>query len=507
MSMEECCDSGCTPCVLDPADGVPDLANLIGGEFLPSSCDHWINDISPATGGRIARIPCSDHNDVDAAVAAAVAAAPGWATTPATVRADWLDRIGDALEERFEEIARLETMDTGKPLSLARAVDATRSVTNLRFFADLLRKRLENPERYPMDDAMNTVIDRPIGVCALITPWNLPLYLLTWKVAPALAMGNAVVCKPSELTPLTADLLARTITDVGLPHGVFNLVHGTGEHVGAPLVSHPDIGAVSFTGGTATGAVVAAAAAPAFKKTSLELGGKNASIVLADCDLESTVPEVVRAGFLNQGQVCLCGSRILVDREIMSEFRNRFVAAVESMRVGDPSDEGSDLGALISADHLAKVRGYIELAIDEGGTILTGGNTPPHMADPESEWCDGNWLSPTVIDGLSPDSRCATEEIFGPIVTLHPFDDEDEAIAIANGTEYGLAASIWTGDEDRGAALAARLETGMVWINCWLHRDLRVPFGGVRASGVGREGGNRSLDFFSEAQNICVKRP
>ncbi len=491
----------------DDPDGseVSHLANHIGGVFRPADCGHWIDDFSPATGQLIARIPCSDDDDVDAAVSAASAAGHEWATTSVEQRADWLERIADALETRFDEIAALESLDTGKPVSLARAIDATRSVTNFRFFADLVRQRAAEPERYEMADASNLVIDKPVGVCALVTPWNLPLYLLSWKVAPALAMGNTVVCKPSELTPLTADLLARTIHSVGLPVGVFNLVHGNGQHAGAPLVEHPGVSAVSFTGGTVTGAVVAAAAAPSFKKISLELGGKNSSIVFADCDLEATIPGVVRAGFMNQGQVCLSGSRILVEESLYEEFRDRLVAAVEAMVIGDPTDESTELGALISAAHLAKVSGYIDLARQEGGTILTGGEVPAHAATADSAFAAGYWLRPAVIEGLSTDSRCSTEEIFGPVVTLHPFASEEEAVTIANNTEHGLAGSVWTSDLERGARVAAALETGMVWVNCWLHRDLRVPFGGVKSSGVGREGGMRSLAFFSEPLNLCIK--
>ena len=351
-----------------------------------------------------------------------------------------------------------------------------------------------------MASATNYVVHKPVGVGALITPWNLPLYLLSWKVAPAIGMGNTVVCKPSELTPMTADLLMQVIDEVGLPAGVVNLVHGDGVGAGAPLVAHSDVDLVSFTGGTSTGEKVAASAAPAFKKLSLELGGKNASVVFADCDMESTVAGVVRAGFLNQGQVCLCGSRVLIEDSIYDEFRDRFIDAVEAMRVGDPSDEATDLGALISGQHLEKVQSYVELAKQEGGNLLTGG--APCMP---AEFEHGNWMGPTVIEGLSPDSRCSTEEIFGPVVTLHPFSSEDEAVAIANNTRYGLAGSVWTGDLEKGKRVSKAIETGMVWVNTWLHRDLRVPFGGVKDSGVGREGGKWSLGFFSEAMNVCVK--
>jgi len=475
-----------------------DLRNYIGGQFLTHSGGQWMDNSEPATGSQICRIPLSDASDVDAAVGAARAAQPAWGSLSHSERADWLDRIADALEARYEEIAALESRDTGKPISLARTVDAHRSVSNFRFFAGILREH--EGDVFEMASATNYVVNKPVGVGALITPWNLPLYLLSWKVAPAIGMGNTVVCKPSELTPLTADLMMRVIDEVGLPAGVVNLVHGDGVGAGAPLVAHSDVDLVSFTGGTSTGEKVAASAAPAFKKLSLELGGKNASIVFADCDMDSTVAGVVRAGFLNQGQVCLCGSRVLVEDSVYAEFRDRFVDAVEAMRIGDPSDESTDLGALISEDHLAKVQGYVELAKQEGGTLLTGG-TPCLPSGFEG----GNWMAPTVIEGLSPDSRCSTEEIFGPVVTLHPFGNEDEAVTIANNTRYGLAGSVWTSDLDKGRKVSEAIDTGMVWVNTWLHRDLRVPFGGVKDSGVGREGGEWSLGFFSEAMNVCVK--
>ena len=475
-----------------------DLRNYIGGQFLTHSGGQWIDNPEPATGSHICRIPLSDASDVDAAVDAARVAQPAWGALSHSERADWLDRIADGLETRYEEIAALESRDTGKPISLARTVDAHRSVLNFRFFAGILREHEEDV--FEMASATNYVVNKPVGVGALITPWNLPLYLLSWKVAPAIGMGNTVVCKPSELTPMTADLMMRVIDEVGLPAGVVNLVHGDGAGAGAPLVAHSDVDLVSFTGGTSTGEKVAASAAPAFKKLSLELGGKNASIVFADCDMDSTVAGVVRAGFLNQGQVCLCGSRVLVEDSVYAEFRDRFVDAVEAMRIGDPSDESTDLGALISEDHLAKVQGYVELAKQEGGTLLTGG-TPCLPSGFEG----GNWMAPTVIEGLSPDSRCSTEEIFGPVVTLHPFGSEDEAVAIANNTRYGLAGSVWTSDLDKGRRVSEAIDTGMVWVNTWLHRDLRVPFGGVKDSGVGREGGKWSLGFFSEAMNVCVK--
>ncbi|MBE46000.1 MAG: 2-hydroxymuconic semialdehyde dehydrogenase [Euryarchaeota archaeon] len=475
------------------------VRNYIGGSFVDGKSESWFDVLEPSTGKLFAKAVLSGKEDVDSAVIAAKGALPGWSSLEMKERARWLDMIADGLEEVFEEIAELESRDTGKPISLARSVDASRSVANFRFFAGLLLE--QETEFFQMEDATNYVVNKPVGVGALITPWNLPLYLLSWKVAPAIGMGNTVVCKPSELTPMTADLLMRVIDGVGLPPGVINLVHGEGAGAGEPLVSHPDVDLVSFTGGTSTGEKVAASAAPMFKKISLELGGKNASIVFADCNMESTVEGVVRSGFLNQGQVCLCGSRILVEDGIYDEFERRFVESVEKMTIGDPLDESSDLGALISPEHLEKVRSYIDLAKEEGGTILTGGT--PCLP---SRFDGGNWISPTVIGGLEYDSRCATEEIFGPVVSLHRFDSEEEAIEIANCTRYGLAGSVWTEDLEKGKRVSERIDSGMIWINTWLHRDLRVPFGGVKDSGVGREGGRWSLGFFSEAMNICVKQ-
>lgn len=475
-----------------------DLMNYIGGKFERATGGEWLEVKEPATGEVFARVPLSSTPDVDSAVLAARNAQAAWGQLAHSKRAEWLDLIADGLESRYDDIASLESRDTGKPISLARAVDAQRSVANFRFFAEAIRDH--EGEVFEMADATNFVSHRPVGVGALITPWNLPLYLLSWKVAPAIGMGNTVVCKPSEMTPMTANLLMEVIDDVGLPDGVVNLVHGDGSGAGSSLVSHGDVDLVSFTGGTSTGSKVAEAAAPQFKKLSLELGGKNSSIVLDDCDMDSTIKGVVRSGFMNQGQVCLCGSRVLVQEGVYEEFLGRFIEEVESMRIGDPSDEETDLGALISAEHLRKVEGYIELAKEEGGTILTGGY--PRLPE---KFSNGNWIAPTVISGLGVDSRCSTEEIFGPVVSIHRFSDDSEAIEIANNTRYGLAGSVWTSDVGRGRMIADSIHTGMVWINTWLHRDLRVPFGGVGDSGVGREGGKWSLGFFSEATNVCVK--
>jgi aminomuconate-semialdehyde/2-hydroxymuconate-6-semialdehyde dehydrogenase len=475
------------------------VRNLIGGKPFPALDIRTIEDSNPATGEPIAKIPRSSKADVEDAVAAAKKALPSWSATPLAERCRILDRIADLLERDLEDLAKLESLDTGKPVALARRMDAARAVQNFRFFADFARKWKDAPS--PMQGHANRTHRRPLGVVGLITPWNLPLYLLTWKLAPAIAMGNTVVAKPSELTPLTADALGRIVTEAGLPPGVFNLVHGLGAEPGQALTEHPDVKAISFTGGTATGKVVAATAAPMFKKVSLELGGKNPSVVFADCDMDLAVAGVADAAFRNQGQICLCGSRILVEASIAAEFTKRLVAQATTMRIGDPADEATQLGALITPAHREKVEGYIELAKKEGGTILCGGQRP----DLRPPFASGSFLQPTVITGLTQSSRCVQEEIFGPVATIQTFKTETEAVELANGVPYGLAASVWTQDKAKADRVAEALECGMVWVNCWLVRDLRVPFGGMKASGVGREGGQWSLEFFSEARNICVR--
>ena len=453
------------------------VENLVGGRFVTP--DEFFDDISPLDNSVIAKIPRTKN--VDDAVNAAKEALPIWSELTIEERCLWLDKIANALESQSEEVARLESLDTGKPYSVALNVDANRSVNNFRFFAEFGRSL--KSETFEMADATNYVIRKPIGVVGLISPWNLPLYLLSWKIAPALLMGNTIIAKPSEITPLTAHFLGRICTEIGLPDGVLNIVNGYGPEVGQAIVEHPEIKAISFTGGTATGKIVAATAAPMFKKLSLELGGKNASIVLQDADLDLAVPGVLRASFLNSGQICLCGSRVLVHSSIYDEFMARYLHELQDF----------EIGPVISEEHRSKVMSYIELAKQEGGEILAGGNIPDKA---------GAWIDATVISGLSHTSRTATEEIFGPVVTVHSFETEQEAIEMANSTQYGLAGSVWS--KSRGRQVAEKIESGMVWVNTWLHRDLRVPFGGVKDSGVGREGGLWSIGFFSEAVNICV---
>jgi aminomuconate-semialdehyde/2-hydroxymuconate-6-semialdehyde dehydrogenase len=477
------------------------LSNFINGRFVAPIGGGYLDDIGPATGEVIAQVPDSDARDVDAAVDAAQAALPAWSATPAAERSRLLLKLADLIEQNLEELARLESEDNGKTVSLARRLDIPRAVANFRFFGTAILHT--STECHPLDGvALNYTLRQPIGVAGLISPWNLPLYLLSWKIAPAIASGNTCVAKPSELTPLTAQRLAELSLEAGIPPGVINIVHGLGPKAGAALTEHPHVPMISFTGGTVTGAAVARAAAPQFKKLSLELGGKNPNIMFADADLEQCIPTSILSSFANQGEICLCGSRIFVERSLYPEFVERFVAATKELRIGDPTDEATDLGALVSEAHRTKVESYIPIAESEGGTILTGGrrpaNLPPHLKN-------GFYFEPTVIAGLTTSCRTLQEEIFGPVVTITPFDGEEEAIAFANSTRYGLSASLWTRDLQRAHRVASRIDSGTVWVNCWLLRDLRVPFGGAKDSGVGREGGFESLRFFTEAKNVCIK--
>ncbi len=477
------------------------ILHYIDGELVEPHSGARFDDVDPATGAVCASVPDGDEHDVEAAVQAAEHAFPAWSQMPAQERASILLRVADLIERDGEALARLESIDTGKPLTLARALDLPRAVANFRFFATaILHTRSESHHVEPI--ALNYTLRRPRGVAGCISPWNLPLYLLTWKIAPALATGNTVVAKPSEVTPMTAFRLGELCREAGLPPGVLNIVHGTGARAGAAIVAHPRVPAISFTGGTVTGAAIARTAAPMFKKLSLELGGKNPNIVFADADFEAALSTSVRAAFSNQGQICLSGSRLFVEQSIHDRFVAAFVEKVRALRVGDPLEEGTDQGSLVSKAQHEKVLAYIELARKEGGKILCGGAPPAKLP----ERCRGGWfVEPTVIAGLDPASRVNREEIFGPVVTVTPFRDEEQVVAWANGTDYGLAASLWTGSLARAHRIAEKLQAGTVWVNCWMLRDLRVPFGGTKASGVGREGGEEAIRFFTEPKNVCVR--
>jgi aminomuconate-semialdehyde/2-hydroxymuconate-6-semialdehyde dehydrogenase len=476
------------------------LANYIDGNLVPPAAGRYLDDIEPASGEPQAEIPDSGDADVACAAEAAVRAFPAWSHAPAAERSRLLLRIADLIERDLDGLARLEASDTGKPVALARSMDIPRAVSNFRFFATAILHT--QSESHATDyAALNYTLRRPRGVAGLISPWNLPLYLLSWKVAPAIATGNTAIAKPSELAPLTAAALGEICIEAGLPRGVLNIVHGTGTSAGAALVNHDAVRTLSFTGGTVTGAEIARTAAPRFKKLTLELGGKNPTIIFADADLDLALATTIRSTFSNQGQICLCGSRLLVQQELYRAFVDRFVAAARGLKVGDPLDPATEQGALISAGHRDKVMRYISLAREEGGTILCGGGPPAELPDRVRR---GFFVLPTVITGLGPDCRVSQEEIFGPVVTVTPFRDEAEAVALANSSEYGLAASLWTRDLTRAHRVAEQVACGTIWVNTWLLRDLRVPFGGMKNSGVGREGGDEAIRFFTEPKNVCV---
>ena len=476
------------------------LSNYIDGVLVnPASGDH-LDIFEPATGQVYAKAPDSDERDVKAATGAAKRAFPGWSATTVQQRHDYMVRIAELIEEKAEELAKAESRDNGKPLWLAKKVDIPRGSSNFRFFANAITQFAS--EAHEMDGkALNYTLRQPLGVVGCISPWNLPLYLFTWKIAPALAAGNTVVAKPSEITPMTAFLLSEICIEAGLPAGVLNIVHGLGPKVGDAMSRHKDIKAISFTGSTATGKAISEIAAPMFKKLSLEMGGKNPNIIFADCNYEKTLKTTVSSSFSNQGQICLCGSRIFIERSLFDKFRDDFVERVKSLKVGNPEAEDTKIGAVVSEAHMGKILSYIELAKEEGGTILCGGN----RLQLNGEYEDGWYVEPTVIEGLAADCRVNREEIFGPVVTLTPFDTEEEVLEYANSTEYGLSSTLWTENLTRAHRMARGIEAGIVWINTWLLRDLRTPFGGVKNSGVGREGGYDALKFFTEAKNVCIE--
>lgn len=476
-----------------------EILNYINGQFQSAATGETLDNISPANGQVYGSIPQSGADDVEQAVQAAKSAFPSWSGLSIAERSEHLMRVSRRIDERLEEFAQAESRDNGKPLKLARTVDIPRARDNFAFYATAILH--DHSESHDMGArGFNYTLRRPIGVAACISPWNLPLYLFSWKIAPALAAGNTVVAKPSEVTPATAYLLSQVLDEVGFPAGVLNIVHGTGPSVGEHLIPHPDVPVISFTGGTATGAHISRIAAPLFKKLSLELGGKNPNIIFDDCDFDAMLRTTMRSSFANQGQICLCGSRILVQRGIYDRFVEAFVAKTNGLRVGDPADESTQVGAVVSEAHRDKILSYIALAQEEGGEILTGGDAPQL----QGTHANGYYINPTIITGLPMGCRTNQEEIFGPVVTVTPFDTEEEALTMANSTQYGLSATVWTSNLKRAHLVAAQVHAGIVWVNNWLVRDLRTPFGGVKASGVGREGGFEALRFFTETKNIYV---
>lgn len=476
------------------------VRNYINGELVEAVSGQFFDNYDPSEGTPYDITPDSDERDIELAVTAAERAFPSWSTTPAEERTAMMMKIAALLRRDIGEFARAECVDNGKPLALAKTVDIPRAIRNFEFFASAIHGF--SGESHSMEDkAINYTLRNPIGVVGAISPWNLPLYLFTWKIAPALITGNSVVAKPSEITPVTACMLSEICIEAGLPKGVLNIVHGYGHKVGKAISEHPKIKAITFTGGTKTGADIASVAAPMFKKLSLELGGKNPNIIFGDCNYEQMLETTVFSSFRNQGEICLCGSRIFIEKPLYEKFKKDLIAKTKKLKIGDPLESGTDQGAIVSKEHMEKILSYIQLAKDEGGTILCGGNRVELEGRCKSGW----FIEPTIIEGLPFNCRTNQEEIFGPVVTLIPFETEDEVLKMANSTEYGLASIIWTENLSRAHRVAAKIQTGIVWINCWMVRDLRTPFGGMKSSGVGREGGMEALRFFTDAKNVCVK--
>lgn len=476
------------------------IQNYINGQYENPVSKQWIDNYCPANGEVYGQIPNSSKADVDIAYQSAQSAFRQWSQTTFDERSRILIKISELIEANLQRLAEAESKDNGKPISLAKSVDIPRAASNFRFFANAITQFASESHESVGHDAINYTLRQPIGVVGCISPWNLPLYLFTWKIAPAIAAGNCVVAKPSEVTPMTAYLLGEICNEAGLPKGVLNIVHGLGTTTGQAIIEHPDIKAISFTGGTATGAHIAKTAAPMFKKLSLELGGKNPNIIFADCDYDDMLKTTVHSSFANQGQICLCGSRIFVEASIYDKFKKDFVEKVKQLKVGHPSETDTKIGALVSKSHLEKVVDYINIAKTENGKILCGGNKVTIKG-----FENGYYLEPTIIEVPTDECRVNQEEIFGPVVTIMPFTNEEEVLAMANKVKYGLSATLWTNDLKRTMRMSNQLQAGIVWVNTWLMRDLRTPFGGVKASGVGREGGFEALRFFTEAKNVCIK--
>ncbi len=476
------------------------LENYIAGNLVGPLSGKFLENINPATGELLSYVPDSNESDVEVAVKGAKEAFKEWSVTPVAERFNILNRIASLIDENLDELALAETTDNGKPLWLSKRVDIPRASANFRFFATGIM-HFASESHIMEDKAINYTLRQPIGVVACISPWNLPLYLFTWKIAPALAAGNCVIAKPSEVSPVTAFLLSKICREAGLPAGVLNVLQGSGNVTGEAIINHPDIKAISFTGSTRAGARIASVAAPRFKKLSLELGGKNPSLIFADCNWDKMMKTTVQSSFSNQGQICLCGSRILVQDSIYEKFKDEFVKRTKELIVGDPMEPNTKQGAVVSKQHFEKVLRCIETARKEGGRILCGGK-PVKL---EGRCANGFFIEPTIIEGVGPECETNKEEIFGPVVTLQKFSTDEEALELANACEYGLAATLWTQDITRANRIGAKLEAGIIWVNCWLLRDLRTPFGGMKNSGVGREGGWEALRFFTEAKNICVE--
>lgn len=476
------------------------LSNYINGEYIEPKNGSYLNNYEPATGEKYSLIPDSDELDVLLAVEAAENAFPIWSSLSNEERSKILVKVSEGIEAHMDEFVQAESRDNGKPLSLAAHVDIPRAVSNFHFFATSII-HFASESHYMQGVGVNYTTRKPIGIVGCISPWNLPLYLFTWKIAPALATGNCVIAKPSEVTPYTAYLLGKICSEAGMPAGVLNIIHGLGSKVGDAIVKHPKIKAISFTGGTKTGEYIARTAAPMFKKLSLELGGKNPNIIFDDCDFDAMLSTTLRSSFANQGQICLCGSRIFIQKGIYEQFKTAFVEKVSNLKVSYPNDPQAKMGAVVSKEHKEKILSYIELAKQEGGVILTGGKAKML----EAPYNHGYYLEPTVIEGLAYSCRTNMEEIFGPVVTLTPFETEEDVLKMANATEYGLSATIWTSNLEKAHRMADQIQAGIVWINSWLVRDLRTPFGGVKSSGVGREGGWEALRFFTEPKNVFIK--
>ncbi|MCX7877576.1 MAG: aldehyde dehydrogenase [Ignavibacteria bacterium] len=475
------------------------VKNYINGELLEPLSGEYFDNYDPSVAKAYGIVPDSDERDVDMAAQAANNAFKEWSQIPAEERSGYFFKIISLMQRDFNELARAECVDNGKPFSLAKSVDIPRAIRNLEFFASIIQGF--ESQSHHTKEALNYTLRSPLGVVGAISPWNLPLYLFTWKIAPALISGNCVIAKPSELTPMTAYLFSELCIEAGLPKGVLNVIHGYGSKAGRAIVNHPDVKAITFTGGTKTGREIASSASGTFKKLSLELGGKNPVIVFHDCDYEKMLATTLLSSFRNQGEICLCGSRIFVHKDIYEKFKKDFTENTKKLKVGDPLEPDTDQGAIVSKEHMEKILSYIELAEKDGGRILCGGK----RFTPEGRCREGWFVEPTVIEGLPYDCKVNQEEIFGPVVTLIPFETEEEVLNMANSTDYGLASVIWTENLSRAHRVASQIQSGIVWVNCWMIRDLRTPFGGVKSSGIGREGGYEAIRFFTEAKNICIK--